>query len=85
MVLSSLDIVLSSAQTEPSAPSSRSTGFVPVDEAISPEVRTFGAIFIVVWTLLLAFLFVTRRKQRALRGEVERLEAALDATSQDEG
>jgi BMFP domain-containing protein YqiC len=28
--------------------------------------------------LLLAFMFVTRRKQRVLRAEVERLEAALD-------
>ena len=58
-------------------PPSRSTGFLPVDQAISPEVRTFGAIFIVLWMLLLAFVFLTRHKQRALRAEVERLEAAL--------
>ena len=44
---------------------------------ISPEVRSFGAIFIVLWLLLLAFVFVTRRKQRLFRAEVERLEAAL--------
>jgi hypothetical protein len=66
-----------SFQTNSSSPSSRSTGFVPADDAISPEVKTFGAIFIVFWLLLLAFLFVTRRKQRVLRAEVERLEAAL--------
>lgn len=64
-------------QMSSSEPASRSTGFVPVNEAISPEVRAFGATFIVFWMLLLAFLFVTRRKQRALRAEVERLEAAL--------
>jgi len=40
-------------------------------------VRTFGAIFIVFWLLLLAFVFVTRRKQRIFRAEIERLEAAL--------
>lgn len=68
----------SAFQLSSSEPSSRSTGFVPVSEAISPEVRTFGATFIVFWMLLLAFLFVTRRKQRALRAEVERLEAALE-------
>lgn len=75
----------SSFQTNSSSPSSRSTGFVPVNEAISPEVRTFGAIFIVIWMVLLAFLFVTRRKQRVLRAEVERLEAALSPASADEG
>jgi hypothetical protein len=72
--------VSSSLQTNsssPSSPSSRATGFVPVNEAISPEVRTFGAIFIVFWLLLLAFVFVTRRKQRIFRAEIERLEAAL--------
>lgn len=67
----------SSFQTNSSPPSSRSTGFVPVNEALSAEVRIFGATFIVFWMLLLAFLFVTRRKQRVLRAEVERLEAAL--------
>jgi len=66
-----------SFQSNSSSPSSRSTGFAPANEAISPEVRTFGAAFIVFWTLLLAFMFVTRRKQRILRAEVERLEAAL--------
>lgn len=75
----------SSFQMSSSSPSSRSTGFVPVDDAISPEVRTFGAIFIVFWMLLLAFLFVTRRKQRVLRAEVERLEAALGPDLVDEG
>ena len=70
---------MSSFQTNSSSPSSRSTGFVPVHEAISPEVRAFGATFIVFWMLLLAFVFITRRKQRALRAEVERLEAALGA------
>jgi hypothetical protein len=69
--------VSSTFQTNSSSPSSRSTGFLPADEAISPEVQTFGGIFIVFWMLLLAFMFVTRRKQRALRAEVERLEAAL--------
>jgi len=54
-----------------------------VDAAISPEVRTFGVLFIVFWMLLLACMFVTRRKQLALRGEVERLEAALDAAADD--
>ena len=73
----------SSFQANSSSPSSRSTGFVPVDEAISPEVRTFGAIFIVFWMLLLAFMFVTRRKQRVLRAEIERLEAALGPESYD--
>jgi hypothetical protein len=63
--------------SSPSLPSSRSTGFVPVNDPISPEVRSFGAIFIVLWLLLLAFVFVTRRKQRSFRAEVERLEAAL--------
>lgn len=66
-----------SFQTNSSSPSSRSTGFAPVNEAISPEVLIFGAAFIVFWMLLLAFMFVTRRKQRVLRAEVERLEAAL--------
>jgi CcmD family protein len=47
-------------------------------------VRTFGAIFIVFWLLLLAFLFVTRRKQRGLRAEIERLEAALGPHLRDE-
>jgi CcmD family protein len=69
--------VSSSFQTNAPLPSSRSTGFIPANEAISPEVRAFGAAFIVFWLLLLAFLFVTRRKQRALRAEVDRLEAAL--------
>jgi hypothetical protein len=77
--------VSSSFQTSSSSPSSRSTGFVPVDDAISPEVRTFGAIFIVFWMLLLAFLLVTRHKQRVLRAEVERLEAALGPDLADEG
>ncbi|MEY4547869.1 MAG: hypothetical protein RL685_4064 [Pseudomonadota bacterium] len=74
----------SSFQTNPSAPSSRSTGFMPVNEAISPEVRTFGATFIVFWMLLLAFMFVTRRKQRVLRAEIERLELALGPGANDE-
>jgi hypothetical protein len=56
---------------------------MPVNEAISPEVRTFGATFIVLWMLLLAFMFVTRRKQRVLRAEVERLELALGPESND--
>ena len=60
-----------------SAPTSRSTGFSAASDAISPEVRTFGAVYIVFWMLLLAFLFVTQRKQRALRARVERMEAAL--------
>lgn len=68
---------LQTNSSSPSSPSSRATGFVPVNEAISPEVRTFGAIFIVFWLLLLAFVFVTRRKQRIFRAEIERLEAAL--------
>jgi hypothetical protein len=72
-------------QTSPSSPSSRSTGFVAANDTISLEVRTFGAIFIVFWMLLLAFLFVTRRKQRALRAELDRLEAALDPRLHDEG
>ena len=59
------------------SPSSRATGFVPANEAISAEVRTFGAAFMVLWMLLLAFMFVTRRRQRALRVEVVRLEATL--------
>ena len=74
----------SSFQTNSSSPSSRSTGFAPANEAISPEVLTFGATFIVFWMLLLAFMFVTRRKQRVLRAEVERLEAALGAEWDDE-
>ena len=74
----------SSFQTNSSLPASRSTGFVPVNEAISPEVRAFGATFIVFWMLLLAFMFVTRRKQRVLGAEVERLEAALGPESGDE-
>lgn len=65
-------------QTSSPLPSTRSTGFDAVNEAISPEVQAFGAIFIVLWMLLLALVFVTRRKQRILRAEVERLEAALD-------
>jgi hypothetical protein len=73
----------SSLQTGSSLPSSRSTGFVPVDEAISPEVRIFGAIFLVLWMLLLVSIFVTRRKQLALRGEVGRLEAILDSQLDD--
>jgi hypothetical protein len=76
--------VSSSFQTDSSSPTSRSTGFIPVDEAISPEVRTFGAIFILFWMLLLAFMLVTRRKQRVLRAEVERLEVALGPESHDE-
>ena len=68
---------MTSFQTSSSSPSSRSTGFNPASEAISREVRTFGAIFSVFWLLLLAFVFVTRRRQRSLRAEVERLEAAL--------
>jgi hypothetical protein len=69
--------VASYLQTSSSLPASRSTGFTPANEAISPEVRAFGAVFIVLWMLLLAFMFVARRKQRVLRAEVERLEAAL--------
>lgn len=74
----------SSFQTNSLSPSSRSTGFVPGNEAISAEVRSFGAIFIVFWMLLLAFMLVTRRKQRALRSEVERLEATLGPGMDDE-
>ena len=73
-----------SFQTNAPSPSSRSTGFVPANEAISAEVRTFGATFIVFWMLLLAFVFVTRRKQRVLRAEVERLEAALGPELDDD-
>jgi hypothetical protein len=76
--------VSSTFQTNSSSPSSRSTGFTPVNEAISPQVQTFGAIFIVFWMLLLAFMFITRRKQRLLRAEVERLEAALGPGSDGE-
>lgn len=65
-----------SFQTSPS-PSSRSTGFNPVNEAISPEMQTFGAAYALLWMFLLGLIFMTRRKQRALRAEVERLEAAL--------
>ena len=74
----------SSFQTNSSSPSSRSTGFAPVNEAISSEVLIFGATFIVFWMLLLAFMFVTRRKQRVLRAELERLEAALGPELDDE-
>jgi hypothetical protein len=76
--------VSASFQSNSSSPSSRSTGFVPANDAISPEVRTFGATFIVFWLLLLAFMLVTRRKQRILRAEVERLEAALGPQFADE-
>lgn len=68
----------SSFQTGSSSPSSRSTGVAPTNEAISPEVMIFGATFRVLWMLLLALMFATRRGQRALLREVERLEAALD-------
>ena len=64
-------------QTDSPLPSSRATGFMPVNEAISPEIRTFGAAYVVFWVLLLAVMFLTRRRQRALRAEVERLEVAL--------
>ena len=69
-----------SFQSDSSSPSSRSTGFVASEDGkpISVEVRAFGAIFIVAWTLLLVFMFMTRRRQRALRGEIERLEAAVE-------
>ena len=69
-----------SFQSDSSSPSSRSTGFVATEDGkpISVEVRAFGAIFIVAWTLLLVFMFMTRRRQRALRGEIERLEAAVE-------
>jgi hypothetical protein len=73
-----------SLQTSSDLPPSRSTGFVPADEAISPEVQAFGAVFSVFWLLLLAFMFVTRRQQRVLRAEVERLEAALGPAPDDE-
>jgi hypothetical protein len=76
--------MFSPLQTEPSLPSSRSTGFMPANEAISPEVRTFGAAYIVLWMLLLAVMFFTRRRQRVIRAEVERLEAALGPIWEDE-
>lgn len=68
----------SSFQSNSPSLTSRSTGFVPAAEPVSAEVQTFGAVFIVLWMLLLAFLFMTRRRQRVLRAEVERLEAALN-------
>ena len=61
-----------------SATQSRSTGFVATDEGAPPELRVFGAAYVVLWTLLLALLFVVRRRQRALRARVERLEESLD-------
>jgi hypothetical protein len=73
----SFQISSAALQTSSASPSSRATGFAPVHDAISPEVRTFGALYIVFWTALLALVFVTQRKQRALRAEVDRLEAAL--------
>jgi hypothetical protein len=74
----------SSFQTSAEVPSSRATGFSAADEAISPEVQAFGGVFIVFWMALLAFMFVTRRQQRVLRAEVERLEAALGPSLDDE-
>ncbi|MEO8182100.1 MAG: hypothetical protein ABI895_24965 [Deltaproteobacteria bacterium] len=70
----------SSFQTDSSSPSSRSTGFVATEDGkpISVEVKAFGAIFIVAWTLLLVFMFLTRRRQRVVRAEIERLEAAVE-------
>ena len=67
------------------SPSSRSTEFTPVSDAISPEVRAFGGLFMVLWLLLLTFIFVTRRSQRLLGAEVERLELTLEAASGEEG
>jgi hypothetical protein len=63
-----------------SATESRSTGFVAVDDGKGPppELRAFGATYVVLWTLLLGVLFVIRRRQRALRARVERLEDSLD-------
>jgi hypothetical protein len=64
--------------TTSSAAESRSTGFVATDEGAPPSLRVFGAAYVVLWTLLLAVLFVVRRRQRALRARVERLEDSLD-------
>jgi len=73
----------SSFQTDSSSPSSRSTGFVASEDGkpISAEVKAFGALFIVAWTLLLVFMLLTRRRQRAVRARIERLEAALEVTA----
>ena len=64
----------------PSAAESRATGFVVTEGASGapPEVRVFGGVFVVLWTALIVMLFVTRRRHRALRARVERLEESLD-------
>ena len=74
---------MAALQTSPetssqTAAESRSTGFVATDEGAPPELRVFGAAYVVLWTLLLALLLVVRRRQRALRARVERLEDSLD-------
>lgn len=70
----------SSLQTDPAPTNSRSTGFVAVADGKGPSeaLQVFGTLFVVVWTALLAFVFLTRRRQRALRADIERLTEALE-------
>jgi hypothetical protein len=78
--------VYSSLQTDPAPTNSRSTGFVAVDDGKGPavELQVFGTLFVVVWTGLLAFVFLTRRRQRALRADIERLSEAFEPEYEDE-
>lgn len=41
------------------------------------SLHAFGAAFIFVWAAMLAYVFLTRRRQLALRARVDRIEAHL--------
>jgi hypothetical protein len=60
-------------------PGRRSTGFdAAEDESVGADLRPFGVIFCVLWMALLAFIFLTRRRQDALRLQVRDIEKMLD-------
>ena len=76
----------SSLQADPAQANSRSTGFVAVDDGKGPsvELRVFGTLFVIVWTGLLVFVYLTRRRQRALKAEIERLSEAFEPEYEEE-
>lgn len=57
----------------------RATSFSAAEGDASPptSMKVFGSIYVVLWLSMLALIYVARRRQRALKRQLEQAEALL--------
>ena len=65
--------------TETTSPADRRTEFAPVEGGgnETSAMALLATAYLLMWALLMAFILMTHRRQRLLRGRIDELDAAL--------